>query len=76
MLVISEIIQAVIAVLVLAPTAIIVVHQVYNRQPVMVPDILATLDGAIIAFYFRGVITTQVSKAVNGALTANKSPGA
>jgi hypothetical protein len=64
---VSELIQAVVALSVLVPTAIIAIHQAWTGAAFAVPDVLAVADGAVIAFYFRSVI---VSRATNGAALA------
>lgn len=71
----SEIIQAIIAIFVLVPTAYILIYQVQHGLVVGVPNMLATLDGAIIAFYFRGVVVRSTQTAVNGAVAAAATGG-
>jgi TRAP-type mannitol/chloroaromatic compound transport system permease large subunit len=67
---VSELIQAIVALVLLGPTAFILTYEAMNGHATNVPDILATLDGAIIAFYFRGVAVRSATGAVTAAVIA------
>ena len=67
---VSEVIQAIVALVLLGPTAFILVWETMNGKTSYVPDILATLDGAIVAFYFRGVAVRSTTAAITAAVTA------
>jgi hypothetical protein len=70
---ISELIQALVALALLIPTGFILVFEVVNNRPTQIPDVLAGFDGAVIAFYFRSIITTRVANGIAAGNTASGS---
>jgi hypothetical protein len=67
--VLSEITQAIVALVVLVPSMLIVLYEVANGRTASVPDFLAGFDGVVLTFYFARAGVNQVARAVtNGAL--------
>jgi hypothetical protein len=65
----AELLQGLVALVIVVPTMLIVLYQVVNSKPVVIPDVLAGFDGVVITFYFARVGLTQVAHSVaNGTL--------
>jgi len=67
----AEVVQAIVALVVLVPSMFILVFQVTHDRPADLPGVLAGFDGVVLTFYFARAAARQLTNGLTKAANSH-----